>query len=151
VLTRWEGPPLQVVHLTGTRNLEALASLSPAPAVAWVRQGFEERMEMFYAASDLVVARAGGAVAELTATATPAILVPGSFGSAGHQRRNAEELARRGAAVILPEERLSGLEAVVVETLFDRDALRAMAESSGALGRPEAAHAIAEAMRSVAQ
>ncbi|HIE21381.1 MAG TPA: UDP-N-acetylglucosamine--N-acetylmuramyl-(pentapeptide) pyrophosphoryl-undecaprenol N-acetylglucosamine transferase [Acidimicrobiia bacterium] len=151
VLTRWQGPPLQVVHLTGTRNLEGLESLTPGPGVAWVRRGFEEKMEMFYAVSDLVVARAGGAVAELTATATPAILVPGSFGSAGHQGRNAEELARRGAAVVLPEERLTRLEAVVTETLFDPEALRAMAESARELGRPGAARTIAAAMRSVAR
>ena len=44
-------------------------------------------MELFYAASDLVVARAGGAVAELTATATPSVLVPGEFRQAATSRR----------------------------------------------------------------
>ena len=46
-------------------------------------------MELFYAASDLVLARAGGGVAELTVTATPSILIPGVFGSSGHQAANA--------------------------------------------------------------
>ena len=147
MVTRWDGPPLQIVHLTGTRNLDALgAHLEPA-GVRWVRRGFEERMELFYAVSDLVVARAGGAVAELTATATPAILVPGTFGSAGHQDRNAQELARRGAALVIKESDLDRLGSLVAETLFDRKLLAEMGEGSKSLSRPRAAFEIAEAMR----
>ena len=51
-------------------------------------------MELFYAASDLVLARAGGGVAELTVTATPSILIPGVFGSSGHQAANAAFLSK---------------------------------------------------------
>ncbi len=147
MLAQWVGPPFQIVHLTGTRHLEVLRSHPEPPHVRWVRRGFEEEMEMFYAASDLVVARAGGAVAELTATATPSILVPGSFGSAGHQDRNAHELARHGAAVVLAEDELGRLGEVVEETLFDRSALSEMGRAAQKLARPRAAFQIAEAMR----
>ena len=58
-------------------------------------------MELFYAASDLVLARAGGGVAELTVTATPSILIPGVFGSSGHQAANAAFLKEAGAAEVL--------------------------------------------------
>ncbi|MFQ5523961.1 MAG: glycosyltransferase [Acidimicrobiia bacterium] len=150
MLTRWDGPPFQVVHLTGKRNLATLLAYPEPRGVRWVRRGFEDQMEMFYAASDLVVARAGGAVAELTATATPAILVPGSFGSAGHQNRNAQELARRGAVVVLEEREIDGLSRLVGETLFDRRALAGMGEASRVLARPRAAFEIAEAMRKAA-
>ncbi len=63
-------------------------------------------MDLFYAVADLVVARSGGAVAELTATATPSVLVPGKFGSGGHQMGNAMALSRAGAAVVLGEEEI---------------------------------------------
>jgi UDP-N-acetylglucosamine--N-acetylmuramyl-(pentapeptide) pyrophosphoryl-undecaprenol N-acetylglucosamine transferase len=66
-------------------------------------------MELFYAACDLVIARAGGAVAELTATATPAILVPGGFGSGHHQAANAGALAGVGAAEVVAESEIGRL------------------------------------------
>ncbi|MGH7707725.1 MAG: UDP-N-acetylglucosamine--N-acetylmuramyl-(pentapeptide) pyrophosphoryl-undecaprenol N-acetylglucosamine transferase [Vulcanimicrobiaceae bacterium] len=62
-----------------------------------------------YAAADLVVARSGaGTLAELAATGTPALLVPFPFATDGHQARNAESFARRGAARVIPDGELDG-------------------------------------------
>lgn len=103
-------------------------------------------MELFYAAADLVVARAGGAVAEITATATPAVLVPGEFGSAGHQNRNARYLTARGAAMTLREADLDSLPALVEDVLFDPDRLGAMSAAAGEMARPGAAGEIARTL-----
>lgn len=104
-------------------------------------------MELFYAACDLVVARAGGAVAELTATATPTILVPGGFGSGDHQAANADALAAAGAAVVVAEPELGRLPSIVTSLLNDRGRLQAMASATSKLSRPDAADVIAHAMR----
>lgn len=139
----WTRGPLQVVHLAGRSHAQSLRYAPRAPGVTWRVIEFEERMDLFYAAADVVVARAGGAVAELTATRTPAILVPGSFGSGDHQRANADVLAGRGAAVVLPEESLDVLPSVVAELLADPARREAMAAAAGELARPDAADRLA--------
>lgn len=147
----WNGPAIQVVHLTGKRNYEALADVLAPSAVAWRRVPFEDAMEYFYAASDLVIARAGGAVAELTATATPAVLIPGEFGSAGHQAGNARYLSDTGAAVTLTESEIGGLSDAVRQILFDEARLSSMRQASQRIAKPGAAHTIARAMIEVAR
>jgi UDP-N-acetylglucosamine--N-acetylmuramyl-(pentapeptide) pyrophosphoryl-undecaprenol N-acetylglucosamine transferase len=144
--SRGVGRPLQIVHLTGEQHLESIQAATPAEDVTWTRIGFEQDMEMFYATSDLVLARAGGAVAELTATATPSILVPGDFGSSGHQGGNARFLTNSGAAFTLPQAELSRLGDVVIQHLFDHDQLDAMRVAAGQIARPDAARVIAQAL-----
>jgi UDP-N-acetylglucosamine--N-acetylmuramyl-(pentapeptide) pyrophosphoryl-undecaprenol N-acetylglucosamine transferase len=108
-------------------------------------------MDLFYAASDLVLGRAGGGIAELTATGTPSILVPGEFGAHGHQAANAAYLAGAGAAVVVSEGELGRLPEVVADILGDTTRRDAMAESSRLIGRPHAAQVIAHAMQEAAQ
>ena len=144
MLQDWDGPALQVVHLVGKAHSNVYTERE-AP-VRWVTKGFEDRMELFFAACDLVIARAGGAVAEISATATPSVLIPGEFGSTGHQVENAAYLEKAGAAVVVPESQLGTLRSVVTGIMSDRPMLGSMAESCGRVARPDAAKAIAEAM-----
>jgi len=146
MVASWSAPPVQMVHLTGESHVEDLAAHDASSGVTWRRLGFEQRMELFFAVSDLVIARAGGAVAELTATATPSILVPGQFGSGGHQSGNAGFLTEAGAAVIVEQDDLSLLSGVVVELLADETRLVAMAGAARAIAKPDAARTIAETM-----
>lgn len=148
LVERWDGPPLQVLHLTG--RLAEFPEPQPTPSVNWAPRDFEERMELFYAATDLVIARAGGGVAELTVTGTPSILVPGEFGSSGHQAANAALLARAGAAVVLTQSRIGELPSLVRETLFSTERLEAMRAAAGAVAKPDAAARIATAMMETA-
>lgn len=146
MVSGWQGPPVAVVHLTGERHLETMEGVDAGPDVHWARIGFEERMDLFYAVSDLVVARAGGAVAELTATATPSVLVPGQFGSGGHQTQNARALEKVGAGVVVTEESIGDLPGLVTELIADLTRLRAMADATNAIAKPDAARTIARAM-----
>lgn len=146
MLETWAGDELSVVHLTGTSHLEDLSRREPSGKVVWRRIGFEERMDLFYAACDLVIARAGGAVAEITATGTPSVLVPGQFGSGTHQEDNARALEDVGAAMVLSEDALDRL-GVTVATLIDDPQKRSdMAAATGEIARPDAARTIARAM-----
>lgn len=150
MLAGWDGPEIEVVHLTGPEA----PGIGPRPPhshrVSWVRVGFEGEMALFYAACDLVVARSGGAVAELTATATPAVLVPGRFGSSGHQRANARFLTTAGAAITVTEEELETLPGRVGSLLGAPGKLDAMRRSAVAIARPKAALTIAQAMMQAA-
>jgi UDP-N-acetylglucosamine--N-acetylmuramyl-(pentapeptide) pyrophosphoryl-undecaprenol N-acetylglucosamine transferase len=144
LLEVWEGAPIQVLHLTGEGNLTPV-TVSTGTAT-WQRKPFEERMELFYAACDLVVARAGGGVAELTVTGTPSILIPGEFGSSGHQALNARFLETAGAAVVLAQDRIEDLPRLVEEILFCASRLAAMRVAASEIAKPEAAMTIADAM-----
>lgn len=62
-----------------------------------------------YAAADLVIARAGAStLAELAATARPAILVPYPFAADDHQTVNAVTFAQSGAALVVADGDLPG-------------------------------------------
>lgn len=103
-------------------------------------------MVSFFAAVDLVIARAGGSVAELTATATPSVLVPGKFGSVGHQEGNARFLEKAGAAVIVDQDDLGKLASVVSSLVSDDSRLADMAAATRDIAKPDAARTIARAM-----
>lgn len=69
--------------------------------------GYLESMELAFAASDLVLSRAGAStVAELLAVKKPAILIPYPLASAGHQLSNAGVLEKAGCALIFEEKKL---------------------------------------------
>lgn len=149
MLESWKGPPLQVLHLAGHgyEDMRPRARVSPH---RWVVLDFCEQMESFYAACDLVVARAGGSVAELTATATPAILVPGGFGSGRHQAANATAMEAAGCAVVVEERRIHRLGEVLGALVVDTGRREQMEAAAGHLARPEAASQIAAALMEMA-
>lgn len=63
---------------------------------------FIDRMDLAYRAADLVVARAGACtISELQLLGKPAILVPSPNVAEDHQRKNAEALAVKDAAVMI--------------------------------------------------
>jgi UDP-N-acetylglucosamine--N-acetylmuramyl-(pentapeptide) pyrophosphoryl-undecaprenol N-acetylglucosamine transferase len=143
VLDGWQGPPIQVLHLTGRAQQEELARHAEGSALSWTVVGHEAEMKWFYAAADLVISRAGGSVAELTATSTPAILIPGRFGSGAHQVANGRALQSAGAAVVLEETEIHRLGSVVAELAADPERRAQMAAASSSIARPRAAEAIA--------
>ncbi len=146
MLGSWTGDPIQVIHLVGSTHEAKFDDVSVGEGVRWLRIGFEDRMDLFFAAIDLVVSRAGGAVAEITATATPSILIPGDFGSSGHQSSNAAYLLDEGAAIVLEEENLYTLADTVADCMADRVRLDEMASAARRIAKPDAAKAIARAM-----
>jgi UDP-N-acetylglucosamine--N-acetylmuramyl-(pentapeptide) pyrophosphoryl-undecaprenol N-acetylglucosamine transferase len=110
-------------------------------------------MATVLAACDLAVARAGAStVAELTVAGVASVLVPLPGAPSDHQRRNAELLEARGAALVLPDADCSGERLAAVLTSFARDPDRvaAMAASAAGLGRRDAAARVAAVVDEVA-
>ena len=141
---RWASDGITVLHLVGERNQD-VGQLAESHD-NWHVVAFEDHMQRFYSASDLVIARAGGAVAELTATGSPSVLVPGTFGSGGHQEANAQHLADAGAAVAVPESAINSIGSVVIDLIGDPKRLAAMAAACQTLAKPTAAAKIAAAL-----
>ena len=100
------------------------------------------------AAADLVVSRSGGSVFEIAAIGRASVLVPYPHATADHQTKNARWLADAGAAVLIPDAELTGarLRAVVEDLLADGGRRERMAAAARALGRPDAADRVADAV-----
>ncbi len=143
--SRWSGPPLQIVHLAGADRVTGVSIARDAPGVTRRVLGFEHRMDLFYAISDLVVARSGGGQMEAAVTGTPIILVPGRF-AGGHQRANAEAMADAGAAILVDEAQIDTLGEVLTGLLEDEEGRVSLSRAARQLAHPKAADTIAAMM-----
>jgi UDP-N-acetylglucosamine--N-acetylmuramyl-(pentapeptide) pyrophosphoryl-undecaprenol N-acetylglucosamine transferase len=107
---------------------------------------FIDDMPGVFARTDLLLCRSGAStVAEITAAAKPAILVPFPRAADDHQKRNAEALKRVGAAVMLEESSLTSesLVKTVAGLLYDPRRLERMSSAARALSHSQAAWQIA--------
>ena len=101
---------------------------------------------------DLVLCRAGAStIAEITAIARPAVLVPSPNVVADHQTKNARVLERAGGAVLLPESACSGAALYgQIRTLLDDPGRRErMSRSLRDMAVPDAAERIYETLRAL--
>lgn len=106
---------------------------------------YVNRMDLAYAASDLVLARAGAITcSELLVTARPAILVPSPNVAEDHQTKNAESMANLGAAMHVPQRDLGNALTVIAPNLLrEPESLDAMKAAARKAARPDAADTIA--------
>ncbi len=139
-------PGLCIIHQTGERDYtEAQADYLRAGIPVEVSPFIQDMPEAF-ARADLVICRSGAStVAEIAAAGKPAILVPFPRAADDHQRRNAEALATKNAAVLIPEAELTPqrLGETAGQLLNDPARLRAMGMAAHRLAHPDAAGAIA--------
>ncbi len=142
----FRGVSFRVLHVSGERDYEQLDAREREPGYALVPYLDSVQFGSALAASDLVVARAGGSIFEIAAYGRPAILVPYPHATAQHQATNAAWMERAGAAIVIPDEELTPqrLEGEVAALLADPARLEARARASAGLARPDAAQRIAE-------
>jgi UDP-N-acetylglucosamine--N-acetylmuramyl-(pentapeptide) pyrophosphoryl-undecaprenol N-acetylglucosamine transferase len=141
-------PGLSIVHQAGARHVEstqAAYEASGADASRWKVCAFLDDMPAQYAAADLVLCRSGSTVAELAAAGRPALLVPFPQAADDHQRKNAEILAKAGAAVMRIEGGLTpdDLSQELIDLLLDPARLDQMSASAKAMAKPGAVEKIA--------
>ena len=135
------GARFRVLHAAGERDLHDLQ----APGPHYDLRSYVSRFGEALLASDLVVARAGGSIFEIAAHGRPAVLIPYPYATSDHQTANARFMERAGAAVVIPDNELTGprLAHEVGRLLADQGRLTAMARASSELARPNAARDIA--------
>jgi UDP-N-acetylglucosamine--N-acetylmuramyl-(pentapeptide) pyrophosphoryl-undecaprenol N-acetylglucosamine transferase len=109
-------------------------------------KAFLEDMPKQFGAADLILSRSGAStVAELAAAGKPSLLVPFPQAADDHQRKNAEVLAKAGAAMLMLEQQMTA--GALLDAL--RDLLQAprrlqeMGLRARALAHPDAASQIA--------
>ncbi len=107
---------------------------------------FIRRMDLAYAAADLVISRAGAiAVSELCLTGKPCILVPLPTAAEDHQTKNAVALAQHDATVIVRNaEAPDNLWSEATRLLGSENELQKLSENITRLGIPNSADLIAD-------
>jgi UDP-N-acetylglucosamine--N-acetylmuramyl-(pentapeptide) pyrophosphoryl-undecaprenol N-acetylglucosamine transferase len=143
-------PGLTVLHQSGARHAQptqAAYEASGADPSRWQVRAFLDDMPARFAQATLVMARSGAStVAELAAAGKPALLVPFAAAADDHQRRNAEEMVRAGAASFLDESDLDApgkLLAALTGLLASPERLAAMGDAARTQAHPDAAQRIA--------
>jgi UDP-N-acetylglucosamine--N-acetylmuramyl-(pentapeptide) pyrophosphoryl-undecaprenol N-acetylglucosamine transferase len=147
------GIRLAITHQTGERDLDLVRAAYADAGLAARVEAFIYEIDREMKAADVVICRAGATtLAELAASGTPAILVPLPNATDDHQRRNAEVVARAGAAVALEERGLTGgtLAAAINGLVGDAERRRRMAIAARQLARPDAAQRIADRVEQLA-
>jgi UDP-N-acetylglucosamine--N-acetylmuramyl-(pentapeptide) pyrophosphoryl-undecaprenol N-acetylglucosamine transferase len=108
---------------------------------------YMDTMPMVLKRADLVLTRAGAStIAELTATGTPAILVPSPNVTENHQEENARQLQNAGGVVMILENECTGdtLFDTAAAILDDRNKLQEMADLQRTQSVPDSASRIVD-------
>ncbi|WP_122817226.1 undecaprenyldiphospho-muramoylpentapeptide beta-N-acetylglucosaminyltransferase [Nocardioides pantholopis] len=135
----------QVLHAQGKHGgaepaLPVGSAANPASdvvanVVPYVVLDYIDRMDLAYAAADLVVCRAGASsVSEAAAVGLPAVFVPLPIGN-GEQERNARPVVAAGGGLLVPDAELTTewVVANVPGLLTDPDRLHAMSVAAAGL------------------
>lgn len=146
---------LYVVHVCGPKGLdetnalldEALADEDADAKERYITMGYEDEMPKTLAATDAIVSRAGAtSLAEISARAIPALLVPYPFATADHQTTNARAYVDAGAAFIVADAELEseGFTEKLFALVDDENVRESMSLSAKALETESAADKLAD-------
>jgi len=134
-----------VLHGYGPKNEISPDRVEGAPP--YVGVGYLKRMDLAYAAADLVICRSGAmTVAEVSATGLPAVYVPLPHGN-GEQELNALPVVEAGGGLLVADEDLTAewVGREVPALLGDPARLARMAASAVVGGHRDAANRVATA------
>ena len=144
----------QVFHQAGKQHAEITAERYRDAAVEAEVAPFIKDMARAYGWADLVICRAGAlTVSELAAAGLPSFLVPLPHAIDDHQSRNAQYLAKEGAAVLLPQHATDAakLAAQLTEVLMHLEKLTAMGATARRLAKPDATRTVVDICLEVAR
>lgn len=107
---------------------------------------FLNRMDLAYAAGDVIISRAGaGSVSELCIVGKPVLFIPSPNVAENHQAKNAMAIADKDAALMITEEELNErFEICFFNFLKDEARLRRFSENIKKIALPNATAAIAD-------
>lgn len=115
------------------------------------RGAFIDRMDLAFAAADVVVSRAGAStVSELCLVGKPTIFVPSPNVSEDHQTKNARALSSVGAALLIPDaEAVERVIPAAIALAGDAEKLGVMRNTILALGIPDSAERVVREIEAV--
>ncbi|MEK7566396.1 MAG: UDP-N-acetylglucosamine--N-acetylmuramyl-(pentapeptide) pyrophosphoryl-undecaprenol N-acetylglucosamine transferase [Patescibacteria group bacterium] len=146
----------QIYHQTGVNNLHGfnnelklvLEKLPKEYQVAYKTMPFLDGklLKDAMAAADLIVSRSGSFIFEIAAIGKPSVLIPLPESAADHQKKNAYEYAKIGAAIVIEEENLTPhLFLAQVNKIFgNQENYNAMSLAAKKFAKPNATKLLAE-------
>lgn len=151
MMKRWvaeqtETPKIQVIWQTGKYYEREMKEFFAAHPTEGVWQGaFINRMDLAYAAADLVISRSGACtVSELCLVGCATLFVPSPNVAEDHQTKNAMALVEKGAAEIVRDaEAVEKAMARAEALLADEERLKALRENIATLGIADSADRVA--------
>lgn len=106
---------------------------------------FVQQMDLLYAAADVLISRAGaGSISELCIVGKPVILIPSPNVAEDHQTKNAKSVTDRNAGILLKEENISSLTAVIQVLFEDAEKRQLLSENIKKLALPNATKEIVD-------
>ena len=136
----------QIIHHVGNENyIEYMGRFEKLPVGYFVAAYFENNLPEAYGASDLVISRAGAStIFELAALGKPAILVPLPESANNHQKENAYQYAKTGAAIVIEQENLliNLLESQLNQILDSPEKLKFMSQAAKSFYKPDSTEII---------
>lgn len=147
-------PNLQIFHQTGVHDYSWVCVEAQKVPLKIVVAPFFDDMEKKYAASRLVISRAGaGTLTELAQWGLPSLLVPYPFAADDHQRKNSEVFEKMGACEIIDQNILTGelLAEKISGLLKNEERLVRMSQQARKLAKPDAAKEIVDELMRMAE
>ena len=107
---------------------------------------FIERMDLVYAAADMIISRAGASsVSELCIVGKPVIFIPSPNVAEDHQTKNAQAIVAKHGAILLKESELDSEFSLVFEALLkDEGKQKNLSENIKQLALPKATKQIVD-------
>jgi UDP-N-acetylglucosamine--N-acetylmuramyl-(pentapeptide) pyrophosphoryl-undecaprenol N-acetylglucosamine transferase len=147
----------QILHLSGKEHAESVRKGYRELGIDAAVIDFTPAMADVWAVADLAVSRSGASTcAELTACGVPSVLMPYPYHKDQQQKLNAKVLADAGAAVLLDDmkdkkKNSDRLTPILQSLLYDAPRRVAMSDAAKALGKPNAAAAVASVITQMLQ
>ncbi|MFT7557405.1 MAG: UDP-N-acetylglucosamine--N-acetylmuramyl-(pentapeptide) pyrophosphoryl-undecaprenol N-acetylglucosamine transferase [Planctomycetota bacterium] len=151
----------QVIHQTGSQHIEDVEKQAHSQLES---DPFKKRyhpyaflnplaMRMAAGVASVIAARAGSStIFEIAAWGIPSVLIPITVSNLDHQRKNAYNYARTGAAFVIEEGNLSPhlLTTELLRIQHDEELSQQMSEAALQFAKPNAARTIAEMLLTIA-
>ncbi len=144
---------LSIVHQTGERDYDAVRTAYARHEILAEVVPFLSNMPARFAWADVIVCRAGAmTAAELAAAGRAAIFIPFGRATDSHQLRNAQEMVKKGAGLVITEAELTGarLSQEIFSLVDNPGEIERMSEAAKSLARPNAASDIVDLIEQAA-
>lgn len=153
-LTELKEKPYQIIWATGTYYYDTvMKKLENFDLGKYIKVlPYIKNMPAVLPQVTCVVSRSGAtSIAEFTALGVPAILIPSPNVTHNHQMKNAQDLEKAGAALVLPEDDLNANNFVssIDHILLDDKYAKEMSLNSKKLGVPDAADQVIKVMQEI--
>ena len=139
---------LQVLWQTGKLYFDRFEELGMKKGVTM--HAFVQRMDLFYAAADVLISRAGaGTISELCIVGKPVLFIPSPNVAEDHQTKNALSVVNNDAALMIKESELDSFEDVLLGIVDNPEKRQQLSKNIKKLALPEATRRIADEVEKI--